>query len=290
MQTIGDIAALRTLLNSWRQQGHSIALVPTMGNLHPGHLSLMQEAKNHATRVVASIFVNPLQFLPGEDYAAYPRTVEHDSQLLRQHQVDALFLPTVEAIYPKGQTQTTVVEVPEITAVLCGARRPGHFSGVSTVVCKLFNIVQPDVALFGEKDYQQLLVIRQMVDDLNIPVKIVGVTTLRESDGLAMSSRNQYLSNQERQQAAYLSQSLVQMADQLIAGGSDHRQLEQQTVMALQQAGFQVDYVAVVHCLDLKPSTGQEPLQDLILLGAASLGQARLIDNLKLRDALKKSF
>ncbi|HQR49744.1 MAG TPA: pantoate--beta-alanine ligase, partial [Steroidobacteraceae bacterium] len=201
MLTVTRIAELREIVREWRLARESIAFVPTMGNLHAGHASLVGAAHTHGRRVVASVFVNPLQFGPNEDYNAYPRTPADDSNLLSELGADVLFLPTVEEMYPKGTTGSTIVDVPDIANILCGAFRPGHFQGVATVVVKLLNLVQPDVAIFGEKDYQQLTVIRTSVEDLCLPVKIVGAPTVRAEDGLALSSRNRYLTPEERERA-----------------------------------------------------------------------------------------
>ena len=202
MQIITRIADLRAIVHGWRMAGESIAFVPTMGNLHAGHASLIGAAHLHGRRVVASVFVNPLQFGPNEDYHAYPRTPEDDAALLEGQGVDVLFLPTVEEMYPLGSAGSTIVDVPDLSGILCGAFRPGHFQGVATVVVKLLNLVQPDVGIFGEKDYQQLTIIRRSVEDLCLPVQIVGAPTVRADDGLALSSRNRYLSPEERAKAS----------------------------------------------------------------------------------------
>jgi len=215
--TVSDVGELRTRIESWRRGGN-VAFVPTMGNLHAGHLSLVQVARAKADRVVASVFVNPLQFGAGEDFDSYPRTLERDAEMLEREGTDLLFAPTVQTMYPKPQDEQTRVEVPGISGLLCGATRPGHFAGVATVVCKLFNMVQPDLAFFGKKDFQQLMVIRRMVEDLAMPVRIAGVETMREADGLAMSSRNGYLTNAERQVAPGLYKTLTEVRDALVAG------------------------------------------------------------------------
>ncbi len=279
METIRSIADLRGQLAKWRRQGQTIALVPTMGNLHAGHLRLVEEAGKQADRVVVTIFVNPLQFAPGEDYERYPRTLEEDRAKLASRRVDLLFAPAVEEIYPRPLQRGTYVEVPEITSILCGAWRPGHFRGVTTVVAKLFNLVQPDVALFGEKDYQQLQVIRQMVADLNFPLRIESVPIVRERDGLALSSRNRYLSPRERALAPALYQSLCQARDAIAAGERDFSALARRQTGFLQRCGFQPEYFEILRP-DLSPaSAGDRPL---VILAAARLGQTRLIDNLPL--------
>jgi len=271
--------ALREQTAQWRRQGESIALVPTMGNLHAGHLSLVEDARRHCRRVVVSIFVNPTQFGPGEDYAGYPRTPGEDAAALRRAAVDLLFQPAAAEIYPAGSA--TVVEVPGLSAQLCGQFRPGHFRGVTTVVCKLLNLVQPDLALFGEKDYQQLTLIRRMVEDLDLPVRIAGLPTVREADGLAMSSRNAYLTEAERRQAAGLFRTLQETAAELSSGNREFTSLEQRGAAALRGRGFEPDYLAIRRASDLAlpvADTGE-----VVVLAAARLGRARLIDNLKVR-------
>lgn len=278
MLTVQDISSLREQLSAWRQHGESIAFVPTMGNLHAGHMRLVKEAKQHARRVVVSIFVNPLQFGSGEDLDAYPRTPAEDATQLEQGGVDLLFIPVEQTIYPYGQKDVTQVEVPRIGEILCGNSRPGHFRGVATVVCKLFNLVQPDVACFGKKDFQQLAVLRQMVRDLAIPVELIGVDTVRENDGLAMSSRNAYLTPAERQKAAALYQSLRIIGGKLSAGEEDFARLEEEGKALLQQAGMLPDYFSIRCAEDLRPA--EVGVASLVILAAAYLGRARLIDNL----------
>jgi len=278
MELIQDLTILRRRVRAWRQAGDQIALVPTMGNLHRGHLRLVQEARAYAQRTVVSIFVNPLQFGPQEDFAAYPRTLERDRELLEIEGTDLLFAPSVSTVYPRTPEEQTRVEVPGLSDILCGARRPGHFVGVATVVCKLFNMVQPDLAAFGEKDFQQLLVIRRMTEDLCLPVGILGVPTVREADGLALSSRNSYLLPEERAQAPAVRRALGHAADRLRAG-LGFAETEQRAVQELQEAGLRPDYVSVRRAADLAPP---EPTDsDLVVLAAAWLGKARLIDNLR---------
>jgi pantoate--beta-alanine ligase len=278
MKTIELQDDLRGQVGAWRGAGERIALVPTMGNLHAGHLTLVAEARARAPRVVASVFVNPMQFGPAEDLAAYPRTLARDRDLLEAAGCDLLFAPGVATLYPRGTEAQTRVEVPGLSDVLCGRSRPGHFRGVATVVCKLFNMVQPDVALFGEKDFQQLLVIRRMVEDLSMPVEIVGVPTVREPDGLAMSSRNGYLSEAERAQAPALRRVLT-TARRALLDGVSVASVEQDAVAALREAGLAPDYVQVCTADDLRPAG--ETDRDLVVLAAAYLGRARLIDNLR---------
>jgi len=278
MNTQRTIAGVREQVRAWRLAGERVAFVPTMGNLHAGHMSLVARARELADRVVVSIFVNPLQFSVGEDLSAYPRTPEEDAVMLEGAGVDLLFLPEEAEVYPRGREGVTYVEVPGISELLCGASRPGHFRGVATVVCKLFNIVQPDVACFGEKDFQQLAVLRRMVAELDIPVEMVGVPTMREVDGLAMSSRNGYLSSEERRIAPALYQTLQALARRLREGESDYSLLQREGVVELEKAGFRPDYLEIRRADDLMPPHGGEGV--LVILAAAWLGRARLIDNL----------
>lgn len=279
MLTLNTVEELRATIGSWRQAGEHIAFVPTMGNLHSGHLELMKSARDRADRVVSSIFVNPMQFGEGEDFDAYPRTLEEDQERLQQLGVDLLFAPAVTTIYPAGSTdQQTRVEVPGLSDVLCGASRPGHFVGVATVVCKLFNMVQPDLAVFGQKDFQQLMVIRRMVNELAMPIEIVGEATVRESDGLAMSSRNGYLTAEERALAPQLYRTLQKTATAIKSGNRDYTGLEAAAEAALQEAGFRPDYYAIRRAEDLTMPGDSE--QNLVILAAAFLGTTRLIDNL----------
>ncbi len=269
-------------LDELRQQraalSGSVALVPTMGNLHAGHLALVRAARQLADHVVVSIFVNPMQFSSGEDIDSYPRTLAEDVARLEQEGVDLLFAPPLEAVYPGDMQTHTRVEVPGISDLFCGASRSGHFVGVATVVCKLFNMVQPDLAVFGNKDYQQLMIIRHMVDDLSIPVAIHGIPTAREADGLAMSSRNGYLTEEQRGRAPVLYAALQAAADQLRKGVTDYQQLEKQARDKIEQAELKVDYFSIVDANDLSaPAAGK----DLVILAAAYLGKARLIDNLE---------
>lgn len=250
-----------------------------MGNLHPGHLHLVREARRHAQRVVVSIFVNPLQFAAGEDLDRYPRTLSEDQRLLQAEGADLLFAPEPDDLYPEGQAAHTRVHVPVLADMLCGAQRPGHFDGVATVVCKLLNLVRPDLALFGAKDYQQLLVIRRMARDLALSVAIRGVATVREADGLAMSSRNGYLDPAERQQAPALYRELRHLADRLAAGEGDCPALERETARRLECAGLPPDYVAIRRAEDLQPPQPQD--QALVVLAAVRLGATRLIDNIQ---------
>lgn len=279
MQTVSTIKEVRGVIAGWRDGGERVAFVPTMGNLHEGHLALVRRAAQLAGRVVVSIFVNPLQFGPSEDFNAYPRTPEEDGRKLRDAGLDLLFMPPEGEIYPRGQPLTRV-EVQGLSSILCGAFRPGHFAGVATVVAKLLNIVQPDLALFGEKDYQQLVVIRRMVADLCMPVEIVGVATVREPDGLALSSRNQYLTPEERRRAPVVYRSLCMAGEALRRGGRDCASIETEGTQMLSAAGLRPEYFSVRRAADLEPPGAGD--RELVILAAAWLGRARLIDNLPL--------
>jgi len=278
MRTVHTIAELRAQVAAWRRAGERVAFVPTMGNLHRGHIHLVERARELAPRVVASIFVNPTQFGPNEDFAGYPRTLDDDSRQLTAAGLDLLFAPDVAEMYPRPLEHMTQVTVPELSGILCGASRPIHFRGVATVVSKLFNMVQPDVALFGEKDWQQLVVIRRLVTDLDFPIEIVGVPTVREADGLAMSSRNGYLTAEERAIAPALYATLVASAERLRAGERDFALLATEAKARLAAAGFRPDYFEIRRAHDLQPPTAEDA--DLRIFAAAWLGRARLIDNL----------
>lgn len=279
MLVIESINPLREQLASWKRSGQSIALVPTMGNLHVGHLSLVKKAKTVADRVVVTIFVNPTQFVAGEDFSSYPRTLEQDHAKLAGTGIDILFHPATAEIYPANTEQQTTVTVPSLDNIFCGKFRPGHFAGVATVVTKLFNIVQPDTAVFGKKDYQQLLVIRQLVRDLCMPIKIIGLPAVRESDGLAMSSRNGYLTSTERKIAPILFQILSGVREEIISGNTEYAGIEQRAWGELGKEGFAVEYLAVRDAENL----GEAGAGDLVVLAAVRLGKARLIDNVVIR-------
>ena len=278
IRTVRTIAELRAHLAGWRDQGHRIALVPTMGNLHAGHHSLIELAKQNADKVVASVFVNPTQFGPNEDFSRYPRTPDADAAGLAQAGCDLLFSPSVETMYPLGAEAAVRIRVPGVADVLEGAHRPGHFDGVATVVARLFNMVHPDVAIFGRKDYQQLQVIRHMAKDLAFAIDIVPGPTIREADGLAMSSRNQYLSEEERRVAVEIICNLRTMREQA-ALGLPLAGIEQEAVERLSVAGFDVDYAAIRRADLSIPSSGNEA--GVLGLVAARLGRTRLIDNLE---------
>lgn len=278
IETVQDLATLRARVAQWKRTGLRVALVPTMGNLHAGHFSLIELARRHADRVVASVFVNPTQFGPNEDFARYPRTPQADAEGLEAAGCDVLWLPSVDTMYPYGAEAAVSVRVPDVTVTLEGAHRPGHFDGVATVVSRLLLQVQPDVAVFGRKDYQQLAVIRYMVRDLAFPVEIVAAPTFRAEDGLALSSRNQYLSTEERTRAPVIHRTLQAMR-QAVQGGSPRAGVEARAAAALVEAGFQVDY-AVVRTPDLREPMDGEAGPRVALI-AARLGATRLIDNLE---------
>lgn len=281
MKTVHSIAELRQQVRDWRQAGLRVGFVPTMGNLHAGHISLIDEARRHADKVVASIFVNPTQFGPSEDFDSYPRTLQADSEKLQAAQCDLLFAPSVDEMYP--QKNRTWVDVDELGDHLCGASRPGHFRGVSTVVSKLFNIVLPDIACFGEKDFQQLAIIRRMVQDLFIPVQIIGVPTAREANGLAMSSRNGYLSAAQKDQASAIYATLQDLKARIQGGERDFAALVKLGTDRLAQAGFAVDYLTISNADTLAPAGS--PDSHLLIAVAAKLGTTRLIDNVTLSIA-----
>ena len=266
-------------LRDWRREAGSVAFVPTMGNLHEGHLALVREAAKRADKVVVSIFVNRLQFGQGEDFDRYPRTLEQDAAKLAGEGVAALFTPSEQELYPHVAQQYNV-EPPNLQNELCGAFRPGHFRGVATVVAKLFNIVEPDYACFGKKDYQQLAILQGMAADLNFRVEIVPVDIGRAADGLALSSRNQYLSEAERKQAPQLYRELQAVARAVENGNRDYAALEQQAAANLKQAGWQVDYVEIRHAGNLQVAHVGD--SELVVLAAARLGNTRLIDNVEI--------
>jgi pantoate--beta-alanine ligase len=280
MNTVKTVRELRAVVARARSEGKRIALVPTMGNLHSGHIALVTKAVQRADFVIASIFVNPLQFGPNEDLASYPRTLAADQEQLLQAGCHLLFTPTVEEMYPHGMADQTIVRVPVVSEGLCGGSRPGHFDGVSTVVSKLFNMVQPDIAIFGQKDFQQLAVVNALVRDLNMPIQIIGEPTVRAADGLALSSRNGYLTEDQRTAAPALYRVIKQIGTALQNGEQDHQQLISDGVKDLEAAGFRPDYLEIRHAVSLRPATPDD--RDLVVLGAAFMGKTRLIDNLHL--------
>ena len=278
MQTVQTIAALRQAVNDAKRQGKRVGIVPTMGNLHEGHLTLIDSARQSAEFIVCSIFVNPLQFGASEDLDAYPRTLAADAEKLASRQCDLLFTPTVAEMYPNGLAAETKVEVPALGEHHCGASRPGHFVGVATVVAKLFNMVQADVAVFGEKDFQQLAIIRKMASDLCFPLEIIGLATSRETDGLARSSRNGYLNADERQRAPTIYQQLLACQSALKSGQHDLSALRQSVTAQLTEAGFVMDYLNFANPKTLALLDNAEP--EMVILIAAKLGTTRLIDNI----------
>lgn len=277
MQIVTGKEELRELLDEWRQQGEHIALVATMGNLHAGHISLVDLAREHAERVVVTVYVNPTQFGEKEDFTEYPRTLERDTMRMKKIGADVLYVPDDQSVYPFGHDCATVVSVPGLTENFCGASRPGHFDGVTTVVARLFACVQPDVAIFGQKDYQQQLVIRYMTQDLGLPIRIITAPTVREKDGLAMSSRNQYLSDDERAVAPRLHEVLGSIANRLESGNREFETLEAEGIAELESAGFEIEYLAIRRAENL--ATPDRDCDELIVLAAAKLAKARLIDN-----------
>jgi len=279
MQIIETIPNMRSVVAAERRDHRRIALVPTMGNLHDGHLSLVHKAREVCDRVVVSIYVNPMQFVVGEDLSNYPRTLDADCEKLHRAGVDWVFTPSDQGLYPEGKDRTTYIDVPELDSILEGRIRPGHFRGVATVVNKLFNIVRADVAIFGEKDFQQLRLIRRMVADLNLPVEVLGMPTARDADGLALSSRNGYLSASEREQAGELFQTITAMREKILAGETDFSRLSAQARDDLQAHGFSPDYVEIRRSDDLQ--LPGNPSDDLVILAAARLGSTRLLDNLR---------
>ncbi|MWV16495.1 pantoate--beta-alanine ligase [Pseudomonas sp. L-22-4S-12] len=278
MNTVKTVLELRAAVARARGEGKRIAFVPTMGNLHEGHVALVEKAGQRADFVVASIFVNPLQFGPKEDLASYPRTLAADQEKLVAAGCQLLFAPDVEEMYPHGMDGQTLVRVSGVSEGLCGGSRPGHFDGVATVVTKLFNMVQPDLAVFGEKDFQQLAVIRTLVHDLNMPIQIIGEPTVRAADGLALSSRNGYLNEAQRASAPALQRTLQQLAAAIRDGRRDFAPLAAEGKTALEQAGFRPDYLEIREAGSLRPASATD--SRLVILGAAYLGSTRLIDNL----------
>ena len=280
MNTVKTVRELRAAVARARSEGKRVGLVPTMGNLHSGHAALVVKAAQRADFVVASIFVNPLQFGPTEDQATYPRTLPADQETLLQAGCHLLFAPSVEEMYPHGMEDQTLVSVPHLSEGLCGASRPGHFDGVATVVSKLFNMVQPDLAIFGQKDFQQLAVIRALVRDLNMPIQIIGEPTVRAADGLALSSRNGYLSEEQRAAAPALYRVIKHIAEAIHIGERDLNFLLANGVDQLKAAGFRLDYLEIRNATTLRPTTAED--HDLVILAAAYMGSTRLIDNLHL--------
>ncbi|EIK93972.1 pantoate--beta-alanine ligase [Pseudomonas sp. M47T1] len=280
MNTVKTVKELRAAVARARSEGKRIGFVPTMGNLHSGHAALVAKAAQRVDFVVASIFVNPLQFGPSEDLDKYPRTLAADQEKLVQAGCHLLFAPGVDEMYPDGMGVQTRVSVPHLSEGLCGASRPGHFEGVATVVSKMFNMVQPDLAVFGQKDYQQLAVIRALVRDLNMPVQIIGEPTVRAEDGLALSSRNGYLTTEQRAAAPALYRSMQQVAKAIEGGERDYPRLLAEACEQITAAGFKTDYFEIRHGINLHPATPED--RDVVIIAAAYIGSTRLIDNLHL--------
>lgn len=278
MKVVHSKEDLDEQIAEWRHNDEHVALVPTMGSLHTGHLSLVELAREHAERVIVSIFVNPTQFGESEDFDEYPRSLELDKRRLKTTAADLIFAPDVATVYPFGTENATIVSVPGLTENFCGASRPGHFDGVTSVVARLFALVQPDVAVFGQKDYQQQLVIRHMAEDMNLPVSIITAETIREEDGLAMSSRNAYLSDEERSVAPVLFETLSSVGEELQNGRRNFEDLESKGAKELRDAGFVVDYFAIRRAESLE--VPDRDCDELVVLVAAELGAARLIDNI----------
>ena len=289
MESSFNIESLRKTMRQWKLAGQSVALVPTMGNLHDGHLSLLRHGKKIADRTVVSIFVNPIQFGRGGDYDRYPSTLDEDFAILEDAGLDLVFAPDLQELYPGGTSEDTRVTVPAISDILCGEFRPGHFSGVATVVIKLLINVQPDFALFGDKDFQQVLVIRRMVQDLLIPIEIVSLPIVREEDGLAMSSRNSYLTQENRQQATGIFVALTSAAEKLEVQAAPIIELESECKAAIESSGMRSEYVSIRRRSDLTPAQAGD--RELVILAAAWLDETRLIDNVQvvLEEPLRDS-
>ena len=280
MKRVYALEELRAIIDEVRQQGSRIAFVPTMGNLHAGHLALVDTAHRHGDYIVASIYINPMQFAAHEDLSTYPRTPEQDCDSLAERGTHLVFMPDDQTMYPHGIAQQTRIDVPGLSDILCGAGRPGHFQGVATVVNRLFNMVQPNVAIFGKKDYQQLLVIRRMAADLAMPVEIIGADTVRDKDGLALSSRNGYLNAEQRKTAPALYQSLLNAKTEIEARSAKFEEIERKSLQYLADRGFVPEYFQICRQADLEPAGPED--RALVLVTAAKLGSARLIDNLEL--------
>ena len=272
---IKTIVDLRDELTETRKLKKKISLVPTMGNIHEGHLSLIKNAQKQSDYVVVSIFVNPTQFVAGEDFNEYPRTLNSDIELISKLNVNLVFIPEAIELYPMNNKISTEVSIPELESIYCGKHRPGHFRGVAMIVSKLFNIVQPDIAIFGEKDYQQLLIIRSLVKNLFLPIEIISLPTVREASGLAMSSRNNYLTEPERKKAPMLYECIKTTVNLIINGAKDYEKLEREAKLFLEKAGFKIEYYNICDSETLGPVQGKI----LVVLAAVWLGKTRLIDN-----------
>lgn len=279
MEQATSVIELRQYVQHWRDHGLSIAFIPTMGNLHAGHMSLIEKGRSLCDRNICSIFVNPMQFGPNEDWDHYPRTLERDIEQLEAIACDLLYLPSASDLYPQGLDKISQVRVTGLIENYEGAHRPGHFAGVATVVLKLFNIVKPDISVFGKKDFQQYRVISKMVEDFNLDVQIIGQETTREPSGLATSSRNQYLDDAQKSEAAMIYQQLRKAAQQIIAGERDFSLIAQQAIASLDQAGFKTDYFSVCNAETLEAASVND--RDLVILVTAALGATRLLDNIE---------
>ncbi len=280
MDQATSVIELQQYVQHWKDHGESIAFIPTMGNLHDGHMSLIEKGQSLCDRSLCSIFVNPMQFGPNEDWDHYPRSLESDLAKLETIGCDLVYLPTASELYPEGLDKISQVQVTDLTRHYEGAHRPGHFTGVATVVLKLFNIVKPDVSVFGKKDYQQYRVISKMVEDFNLDVQIIGQETTREASGLATSSRNQYLDAAQKEKAAMIYRTLQQIAAGIDQGERDFRALEQDAIASLDDAGFKTDYFNICNAETLLPATADD--RDLVILVTAALGQTRLLDNIEI--------
>ncbi len=280
MDQANSVSELRQYVQHWKDHKQSIAFVPTMGNLHQGHLSLIEKGQSLCDRSICSIFVNPMQFGPNEDFNHYPRTLTHDLELLESIGCDLVYMPTASELYPEGLDNISQVIVTDLTDTFEGAHRPGHFTGVATIVAKLFNIVKPDISVFGKKDFQQYCVISKMTQDLNLDVEVIGQETTRESSGLATSSRNQYLTDEQTARAGLIYQTLQDASKRIREGETDFASLEQQYIEQLSQAGFETDYFSVCNADTLKPATTGD--KKLVILVTAQLGETRLLDNIEI--------
>ncbi len=280
MYQASSVIELSQYVQHWKDHDQSIAFIPTMGNLHAGHMSLIEKGQSLCDRSICSIFVNPMQFGPNEDWNHYPRTLDTDLEKLEATGCDLVYMPTASELYPGGLDRISHVQVTDLTDHYEGAHRPGHFTGVATVVLKLFNIVKPDVSVFGKKDYQQYRVISKMVEDFNFDVQIIGQETTRETSGLAISSRNQYLDETQKQKAATIYRLLRQTALQISEGERDFEKLQQRAVTSLDEAGFKTDYFAICNAETLLPASAED--RDLVILVTAAIGPTRLLDNIEI--------
>ena len=280
MNQVYSVSELRQYIQHWKDHQQSIAFIPTMGNLHQGHLSLIEKGQSLCDRSICSIFVNPMQFGPNEDFNHYPRTLDKDIELLESVACDLVYMPTASELYPQGLEKISQVIVTDLTETFEGAHRPGHFTGVATIVAKLFNIVKPDISVFGKKDYQQYCVIKKMTQDLNLDVEIIGQETTREPSGLATSTRNQYLNEEQMSKAALIYRTLQDASDKIIGGERNFALVEKQATDSLSQAGFAIDYFNVCNADTLKPATPGD--KKLVILVTTRLGDTRLLDNIEI--------